>query len=160
MLQAQSLAAEVLAAVTALTKKKEAALASLVDHTLPRACEVVRSLQAEHDAARAAAAGQLPLHSPGHAPSEELDREQQERLLLKSCSAIVAHLAQCSPPCLRVIVYHTASLKVTVGALVATRQCGLAHQLLQASMALAGRVPNGSGGGGRVTTAAAAAAEL
>ncbi len=45
LLQAQSLAAEVLAAIAALPRKKGAALAALADHALPRACEVVRSLQ-------------------------------------------------------------------------------------------------------------------
>ena len=49
---------------------------------------------------------------------------------------------QGSPDCGRVVVYHTASLKVTVAALVATRQCGLAQALLKASLRLATTPPN------------------
>ena len=43
--QAQAQAAELLCRIAALPRKKEAALHALADHTLPRACEVVRGLQ-------------------------------------------------------------------------------------------------------------------
>ncbi|GAB4816359.1 hypothetical protein N2152v2_003405 [Parachlorella kessleri] len=135
-LQAQALAAEVLAAVATLPRKKGTALAALADHTLPRACEVVRSLQADPDSQAAAA---LRPHSPFRLPQQlpEEEEQQGERALLGACAAIVAHLAQGSPDCGRVVIYHTASLKVTVAALVATRQCRLAQALLQASLRLA-----------------------
>lgn len=139
--QAQALAAEVLAAIAALPRIKEAALAALSDHALPRACEVVRSLQPDSPGAPVSS----PQDGSGAAPAQQAQqqspREEAEqagaRSLLGACAAIVARLAQGSEPCARVVVYHTKSLRVTVAALVITRQCGLAQALLQTSLRLA-----------------------
>lgn len=134
-LKVQALAAQALCAVAALPRKKEDALRALSDHALPRACEVVRSWQ---DSAAGGGAGPALTSHPSPptlmAASHALPAEQQ---LLRMCAAIVAHLAQGSEDCCRVIVYHTASLQLMVAALVATRQCGLAQLLLQRALLLA-----------------------
>lgn len=92
-------------------------------------------------------------------PGEEAE-QAGERALLGACAAIVAQLAQACHACCRVVVYHTAGLRSTVGALVATRQCGLAQALMEAALALA-RGPSSSSpskqrAGGEATAAAVA----
>jgi hypothetical protein len=108
----QAVAAELLAAISAVPEKTDTAEAALTDHALPRSCEVL------HQGTSGAV---------GNA----------ERRLSAACAEIVCQLVCSSRLCCHVVIFHTAVLRPAVAALVAGRRCGLAQKLLKAAAAFA-----------------------
>ena len=107
-LSLQVTAGAILALVSGLPVLRTDASSSMIDTTLPRACEV--------------------LHDEDVTTPDELRG---------SCAAIVAHLMQRSAVCCHVVMYHTAVLKTTLNTLITTKQFLLAEKFLVASAAFA-----------------------
>jgi hypothetical protein len=114
-LAAQAAAAEVLAFVAALPALRREAVAALVDHAVPRACEVV--------------------HQPVGGTAEPDDAA--EAALRAACGALLAHAAAASRLACHALLFHGELLPPAIAALVASRQHALAGRLLVAAGAYA-----------------------
>jgi hypothetical protein len=114
-LAAQAAAAEVLAFVAALPALRREAVAALVDHAVPRACEVVHQ----------------PAGGGGEADAPA------EAALRAACGALLAHAAAASRLACHALLFHGELLPPAVAALVASRQHALAGRLLEAAGAYA-----------------------
>ena len=88
---------------------------ALMDHSLPRACEVLHNSQDNKN-------------KKGGEGGEGDD--ETVMMLAGGSAAIVAHLMHGSRLCCHVVVYHTAVMKSTLSCLVMTRQFALAERFL------------------------------
>lgn len=156
-LEAQALAARVLSRVAAVPVRKEDATQALTNLALPRTFEVL------HEAAAAAEAASTGGEAePGQQPQQQQQEEAQLRALVGACAACTAHLVAACADCCHALLHHSALLRPTLDALLASRQFGLAQKLLEATAAYARQrqgpdvLLGGAGGGGGSASGVAA----
>eukprot|EP00887_Chlorella_sp_A99_P008261 scaffold12.g8261.t1 len=153
-LEAQCLAAAVLARVAAVPVQRDDAGQALTDLVLPRAFEILHEYAQEREglgeeeesapgagagAGASASASEAGDADGGGAAAAEAAAARWQARLRGSAAAVVARLVARSPGCCHALLFHSALLRPALSALLASRQFALAQGLLQAAAEFARR---------------------